>query len=298
MNKTYRSIQILLNHLLAKKSISRDDFKRKLAEAGLPSSDSTITRILRRIDDELGVSIYHDCAMNTYVIDEESSDPDGHKNCTQLKHFCCNQSINKELQPNGMVADFLTMGNTQQDRQLSYLQEVTKGIVSQQKLQITYRSFSDEEPKTYLVAPLFLRVFDHRWYLIVADDIPDRNHFIFAFDRMLNMILSRETFEKPTFPTPGDFDHVYGVSYGKKVENVLLRFAHDQYRYLSTLPFHPTQKQEKVTEKGVEVSFQLVCNYELMMWILKQGAKVTVLKPQSLKNQIKEEIAKIQKAYR
>lgn len=299
MKNQEKAIILLLDRLIAKQRISRQKFMELLDEAAIPCSDSTITRLLKNIDTNLGICIKYSRGRETYFIVEEDTDPHYHKNYFWLKNLYFTTAIRKRFAENKLLSNYISIGNTQKDQCLHLVEVVLEAIKSRTKLQLTYQPFYEDCPKDYTVSPLFLRTFDNRWYIVTADDLPDRDHFIFAFDRIKSIKKLTTSFKTPDFPTPETFANTYGVSYfDAPAEEIILRVSKWQYHYLETLPLHPSQKKLRETKKGVEISLKLCWNYELLTWILKQGAGVALLKPAHLRKKVKAELQKMANLYK
>lgn len=71
-----------------------------------------------------------------------------------------------------------------------------------------------------------------------------------------------------------------------------------QVPYFRSLPLHRSQKEEETTEDYSVFSYYLVPTYELRQEILSHGANVEVVYPETLRAQIKEEIAEMHKIYK
>jgi predicted DNA-binding transcriptional regulator YafY len=94
------------------------------------------------------------------------------------------------------------------------------------------------------------------------------------------------------------FDHTLGVTINPTgIKDIRLWFSVSQGHYLKTQPLHTTQQVISDDHNGVEVSLQLIPNYELLQTLLAFGAEVKVLEPLSLQQQIKEMIHKSMKLY-
>ena len=85
MNKQIKSCIILIeNLLLSNKKFSRKNFMEKLKIEELSSSDSSITRILNKINTDFGIKIQHKKEFYE-IIDEENETDYIEKHCCPIK---------------------------------------------------------------------------------------------------------------------------------------------------------------------------------------------------------------------
>ena len=68
-------------------------------------------------------------------------------------------------------------------------------------------------------------------------------------------------------------------------------------KYIHTKPIHASQKANFLDSGELLVSIKVIPNYELEMLLLAFGEKVQVIKPQSLREQIKNRLEKGFKCY-
>jgi len=67
-------------------------------------------------------------------------------------------------------------------------------------------------------------------------------------------------------------------------------------RFVRRRLWHPTQKITK-TEQGVELTMEVAGTTELKTWILGWGDQVEVLEPESLREEIAAEVARVAGKY-
>ena len=93
------------------------------------------------------------------------------------------------------------------------------------------------------------------------------------------------------------FRDIIGVSIekGKEVEHVRLKFSLDRLPYVLSKPIHYSQEIENETE-GI-ISLDVIPNKELISELIWFCDDVEVLSPESLREEIKEKIAKMYQNY-
>jgi proteasome accessory factor B len=78
---------------------------------------------------------------------------------------------------------------------------------------------------------------------------------------------------------------------------VKVRFHKSLTRYLLERRWHPSQKNKKLKNGSLELSFEVAGTKEMKTWILGFGSLAGVLEPASLVNEIKGDLEKSLKSY-
>jgi hypothetical protein len=81
------------------------------------------------------------------------------------------------------------------------------------------------------------------------------------------------------------------------VQKIRIKVDGLRARYVQEHHWHETQQFEPQPDGSVIVQFEVVPNNELINWILKLGSNAEVLEPESLRQEIKTEITKMQRRY-
>ena len=84
------------------------------------------------------------------------------------------------------------------------------------------------------------------------------------------------------------FEDIIGVTKpaGKKTEEVVLHFKGKTGNYMETKPIHGSQKSKWLDENTLEITLDIIINYELERMILSYADSVSVIKPEKLASQI------------
>lgn len=90
------------------------------------------------------------------------------------------------------------------------------------------------------------------------------------------------------------FSDIIGVSkpIDSELQEVVLHFNQLTGRYMENKSIHETQKHKWLDANTFEVKIKVMLNYELERLILSYGESVKVVKPQILKQKIKERLLK------
>ena len=141
--------------------------------------------------------------------------------------------------------------------------------------------------------PHALKMFERRWYVVgkYTEDMP---HHIFALDRISNIEIQEDTYTRdPDFDVEEMFKDSYGIILREEVEveSVWIKVDAFQANYLRSLPLHHSQIELKRNEEYSVFSVRVRPTFDFRQQLLSLGSRVEVLKPESLRDEMKEEIA-------
>lgn len=113
----------------------------------------------------------------------------------------------------------------------------------------------------------------------------------YALDRIREMQLVREVFEKPGSITLEKlFGNIVGVTTSEAdVKTIKLKTTPTQAKYFRALPLHSTQSEEIHDDYSI-FTYRLKLNYELAHEILSYGDAVKVLEPPELRAMVVTEL--------
>lgn len=142
-------------------------------------------------------------------------------------------------------------------------------------------------------------MFERRWYLIGYYG-SDKEHRIYALDRISNYGLQEDTYTRdPNFNLDNMFDGAYGIIVDDElqVESIWLKVDPYQAKYLRSLPLHKSQNEIGIKDGYPVFSLRVKPTLDLKQKLLSMGRSVEVLKPQSLRKEIREEAKAMLKNY-
>ncbi|MFM2048884.1 MAG: hypothetical protein RI955_1432 [Bacteroidota bacterium] len=180
-----------------------------------------------------------------------------------------------------------------------WLQPLTENIKNKKAIEMSYQSFQKQHSSTYVLEPLLLKEYQHRWYLI-ANTIDKESNYILTFglDRITDIKSSNKIFKAAQFNADEYYKNTFGItSLDEPTEKVQLQFSPAEAPYIKSAPWHDSQKKISETKNGCVFEFNLVVSHELKMKILSYGSNVKILKPKHLKDSIKNEIEQMKKNY-
>lgn len=149
------------------------------------------------------------------------------------------------------------------------------------------------------VHPLALKESKDRWYLIAMDG-KDKKLKSFGLDRISNLLVTESMYTNEyNINFREYFKNVFGVI---KIENqspkkIVIECSRQQGEYILGFPLHHSQKVINELGKSIVFEFFLYPTYDFLQEILSYGKEVKVLEPQSLVNEIKNQLVESMKNY-
>jgi proteasome accessory factor B len=177
------------------------------------------------------------------------------------------------------------------------IDELMVGIEDRKAVFITYQSLRATEPVTYDVYPYGLIY--HRGALYLVGRSPQREEICHW---KISRIEAAEV-TKVHFQRPEDFDlqqHLaksFGVYHGDGDVKIKVRFAPAVARYVCESNWHESQKLTSQKDGGVVAEFDLSDTEEIKRWIMSFGQHAVVMEPESLKQEIVQELNSLLAAY-
>lgn len=174
----------------------------------------------------------------------------------------------------------------------SWFAKLFSAIASQQALEIKYKPFG-KEIITYLFHPYLLKQYNNRWFLFGCVE---------GYTSITNLPLDRIVEISPATiayrpNTEIDFqeyfDEIVGVSKrGNEISKVLIKVTNNLYPYIETKPLHGTQRVVNREDESTVIQIEVIINRELKQLLLSYGSDLTVLSPDTLKEEIQTDLMK------
>lgn len=180
----------------------------------------------------------------------------------------------------------------------NHISTLFNAIQNHQPLQITYRSYKSDKPKTFDISPYLLKQYNNRWFLFCKD--PSFQSLTnLALDRILLIKESSISYESIEIDFDEYFDDFIGVSKNKEnaFQKITLRAFGRAPDYIKSKPFHSSQKRIQETDEFYDFSIEVIPNYELESTILSFGESLVVLEPESLRKKIAARLSILIKNY-
>ena len=173
-----------------------------------------------------------------------------------------------------------------------------EALKEQRMVSFDYQPYWKESSTHYYnFKPHALKMFERRWYLIGRYK---STHRTFALDRMSGVVMQEETFKRdPNFNLEEMFAGTYGIIVGEEtpVESIRLKVDAYQANYLRSLPLHPSQHELRRNDEYSIFALRVRPTLDFKQKLLSLGSTVEVLQPESLRDEMKNEIKSMLSRY-
>jgi len=175
---------------------------------------------------------------------------------------------------------------------------IASAVLGRHRLELTYWNRTKDEVTTREVSPQRLVHYRNNWYLDAWDHLRDDLR-TFALDavRAVGMVAGKVK-DVPDAELDAVLASGYGIFSGKKVQWAALRFTPAAARYVSIEEWHPRQRSRWEKDGSYVLEIPFTSEKELQMDVLRMGADVEVLSPQSLRNGIRQRIESMASLYK
>ena len=244
-------------------------------------------RDLEDIGSIFEIEINYDFKRRVYAIDEELQSEVSRRRMEAFDTFNAlkiGENITQSIQ-------FETRRPQGTENLFGLLHAITNNL----QTRFTYQKFWEDKPTSRLIAPLALKEFKNRWYLISTNLDKDSSNGIiktFGLDRISLLEITRSKFKYPQkFEIEEYFRHCFGIispTEEKPIE-VVLSFDPDQGKYIKTLPLHKSQQIIVDNADELRIKLLIYITFDFRMELLAHGNTVRVLQPESLAEGIRME---------
>ncbi len=288
--KQIERILWLLNFLKYKAYPSKKEIIDHLEEKNIDLTERSLERDLKLIREKFFIDVVYDRSKNGYYIDTNST-PD-FNDWIQLFQLVVNyQSLNETLIQLTSKCDYIDFDRSVLKMDPEYLKLILNAIIQKQKLSFNHNNYATDESKNFIIQPILLKEFQHRWYVCGVNEEGEFRSF--GLDRISNLIILYESFRTSIKNPKALFDKIIGLSVENyPSEKIVLAFHPLQGKYILSQPIHFSQKILLQDENELRISIHVIPNYELLEQILKHGDRVKVIEPEWLKSEIKTKLQK------
>lgn len=184
---------------------------------------------------------------------------------------------------------------------MEYFTPLFECISRKEVIKLQYQSYKDDAAKIYVIHPYYLKEYNQRWFLFALNN--ECQHItIFPLDRIKGLAKTSGLFiENNKVDFEHYFDNIIGVSSNKNdvPTIIILKVCAKQLPYMLTKPLHHTQVVREFMQDGdAIISIKVIPNFELIQQLLSFGERVTVLEPETLRDEIKHRIENNLRNYR
>lgn len=304
----YKRLETLFNLLEGKPYLN----KKELLESfkihhDLDISARTLERDFKYLATEFHIGIQYDREKRGYHIIEEDRERIG-----DFLNFAGRMYLadlfKKGLKDFENLQECIKLEDHSAFTGIKYVEPIFLSIQQNRILQFEHFNYFKDTLTNYCIAPLQLREFQGRWYVIGVPlnetHQPKINPSIktFGLARISDLKIKEiSTIHRSNFENQlQKFNKIIGLNYdeGNHQEFIEIAVSPNQYKYLESLPLHLSQfKIGELPDGRVKISLHLIPNYELKIKLLKLGDQIEVLKPMSLREEMKKTIINTLKLY-
>lgn len=192
-----------------------------------------------------------------------------------------------------------------------YLTAIMQAMEDGKELEIAYGKYSSDSSETLHVQPFAVKEHEKRWYLVAFcheragadrrnDDINAWR--VYGLDRITSLQVTDVSFRMPKdFDVDGIFSQSYGIYFpkaGQKPVTIRFKVTDEEARYLRDLPIHRSQMEENAAKgDGRIFRIRVIPNRNLTMEFCRHAGRLEVLEPESVRQEVREELEKAYKQY-
>ena len=261
---------------------------------GKSLSRTSFNRYRDEIDDVFGIKIICDRSAGFVYSIENSED----LNTRSAQDWMATTlSLNNLMAENREVRDRIILEPIPSEgANLSSLIEAMKG---ERKVKISYRRYTSEDAKSYIVIPYCVKLYHRRWYAIVRVD-GHKNLIALSLDRIEAVEITGKKFKTDTdFDAETYFRDSFGIVRDDDVEiaDVRIRTYGTERFYMRDLPLHHSQKMIEEGKDYIDYEVSLRPTEDFLGQILSRGPWVKIISPRELADKLVEMLIKTQGNY-
>lgn len=259
------------------------------------------------VADLFGIDIECDRSTSRYLIPYSGDVLDNNESIGWLVNtFTVNSllSLGKERLSGRVSVEEIPSGQ-------KYLTAIMQAMEDGKELEIVYGKYSSDSSETLHVQPFAVKEHEKRWYLVAFcheragadrrnDDINAWR--VYGLDRITSLQVTDVSFRMPKdFDVDGIFSQSYGIYFpkaGQKPVTIRFKVTDEEARYLRDLPIHRSQVEENAAKgDGRIFRIRVIPNRNLTMEFCRHAGRLEVLEPESVRQEVREELEKAYKQY-
>ncbi len=201
-------------------------------------------------------------------------------------------------QPNDSVDQYMQFETVYQTLGEEFLSDILQTIKEKQLISFDYTSYLTNSTKNRKVLPLLLKEYRNRWYVLTYS--PEKEKIItFGLDRISNFVVLNEYLKsKIQFNSKNYFKYAIGItSYEGEPETIEFKIDKVGAKYIESQPLHHTQKLLKEGKNKNTYQLKVYLSEELRRLILSYGKQIEVVQPANFREEIKNEIQRLNEIY-
>lgn len=273
-NKQFSSQQELLDNV--NDSMNNRGFKS--------ISGKTLERDLKNIEEAFGLTIGFDKKYQRYTIKEDLSTPN-----ERFEELLFNFDLLNELDSNSPLRSFVLAEHHRPPHNENLVRLLTV-IRQQHPIQFTYEDY--RKNCSFVVSkahPHYLKESQGRWYLLAFNEGILKSY---AIERISDLnIIGHESFKRSMKINVAElYRDCYGIWNDERmpVEDIELSYSALDGHFLKSLPLHHSQRILIDTQEEFRIALRLRITNDFVMALLSRSTSLTVIKPESLRNRLRD----------
>lgn len=291
----FKRLEILIELLSRKRYPTKEELLSHFYDTyQMEISARTLERDFRSLTDELHIDVAYNRNEKGYYLENENDE-----NVLSFLKFAGRAYLSQIFQENlkdfEEIQDKIKLEEFSSYKGTRYITPLFLAIKQERIIDFSHENYSRASVRNHQILPLQLREFQGRWYVVgipIIEGEPEKMVKIYGLERISQLktgsISSIDTAEYASILDK--FSHIVGLNFdeGEKRELIELAVTPHEYKYLKSLPIHPTQLEKGNLKDGrIQLSLYVIPNYELKMQLLKFGQQIEVLSPEKLRLEMK-----------
>jgi len=171
-------------------------------------------------------------------------------------------------------------------------QTAASATLQRKKLRITYHARGSDERTERTISPQRVIHYRECWYLDAWDE-GKQDHRSFSIDRILELsILNERAKDIPESELDAHYASSYGIFSGSPDKIAILNFTPERARWVAAEQWHPQQVSCYLSNGTYQLKIPYRDSRELVMDILRHSPHVKVVEPQSLRDEVREQLTR------
>ncbi len=179
----------------------------------------------------------------------------------------------------------------------SHFQAIATGLLGRRRLRLEHYNRGTDKTSIREVSPQRLVYYRDNWYLDAWCHLR-KGLRSFAVDAIRSVeplfVKARNVADKTL---DAELGSGYGILAGRRTRKAVLRFSAERARWVAEEQWHPQQKSHFDAAGRYVLTVPYSNDTELVMDVLRYGPDVEVLRPQGLRNKVRERLRQAQEIY-
>lgn len=238
---------------------------------------------------------HRDAIMDMFGIVTECGK--GHKYYIVNKHVLEEDSVQNwilsTLSVNTIISESLSVQNRvflESIPEMRYLEMCVNAMRENRKVVIRYQKYNSDVCSEREIEPYFLKLHKRRWYVMANTA---NGYRIFSFDRIAEAKMMKVRFKVPKDFDPKEyFEDCFGImrDESRPAVRIVLRAIGKERFYMDDLPVHQSQRIIGKGDGYVDYEIHMRPTTDFVGYVMSRGSWLKVLSPQTLVDEIKQNL--------